>query len=90
MARFAQKKTSDFESKKSNSYEYGFSYSTENYAHILKPGLNENVVKEISGIKNEPEWMLKLRLEAYKSFRSKPTPTWGADLSVINYDKIQI
>jgi Fe-S cluster assembly protein SufB len=88
MARFAQKKTSDFESGGSDSYEHGFSYSTENYSHILKPGLNEGVVKEISGIKNEPEWMLKLRLEAYKAFKKKQTPIWGADLSEIDYDKI--
>ncbi len=88
MARFAQKKTSDFESSSNDSYEHGFSYSTDSYTHILKPGLTEAVVKEISGIKNEPEWMLKLRLEAYKAFRAKPTPNWGGDLSNINYDKI--
>lgn len=88
MARFAQKKTSDFETSSSDSYEHGFSYSTKGYAHILKPGLNEKVIKEISAIKNEPEWMLKLRLEAYKAFTAKPTPTWGGDLSGINYDDI--
>ena len=88
MARFAQKKTSDFESSSSDSYEHGFSYSTDNYAHILKPGLNEAVVKEISAIKQEPEWMLQLRLEAYKAFQVKKTPIWGADLSEIDYDKI--
>ena len=88
MSRFAQKKTSDFESTEIDSYEHGFSYSTENYSHILKPGINEAVVKEISAIKNEPEWMLKLRLEAYKAFVAKPTPNWGGDLSEINYDAI--
>lgn len=88
MARFAQKKTSNFESSNNDSYEHGFSHSTKNYAHILKPGLNKKVVKEISSIKNEPEWMLKIRLEAYKAFKAKPTPTWGGDLSQINYDKI--
>ncbi|MBP7842632.1 Fe-S cluster assembly protein SufB [Candidatus Woesebacteria bacterium] len=89
MSRFAQKKTSDFESTEIDSYEYGFSYSTDTYAHIIKPGLNEHVVKEISAIKNEPEWMLKLRLEAYKAFIAKPTPNWGGDLSEINYDAIR-
>lgn len=88
MSRFAHKKTNDFESNSSDSYEHGFSYSTKNYTHILKPGLNEGVVKEISAIKNEPEWMLKLRLEAFKAFEAKKTPTWGADLSAIDYDKI--
>jgi len=88
MSRFAHKKTSNFESKNSDDYKYGFSYSTENYSYILKPGLNEKVVKEISSIKNEPEWMLKLRLQAHKAFKAKQNPIWGADLSAINYDKI--
>ncbi|GIK84298.1 MAG: Fe-S cluster assembly protein SufB [Patescibacteria group bacterium] len=89
MSRFAQKKTSAFESTEIDSYEYGFSYPTEGYAHILKPGLTEETVKEISAIKQEPEWMLRLRLEAYQAFRAKPTPAWGGDLSQINYDEIR-
>ncbi|MCB9813320.1 MAG: Fe-S cluster assembly protein SufB [Pseudomonadales bacterium] len=89
MTRFAQKKTGDFESDNTDAYEHGFSYSTKNYVHILKPGLNESVVREISAIKNEPEWMLKLRLESFKAFEAKKTPIWGADLSAINYDKIR-
>lgn len=88
MARFAQKKTDDFQSSEIDSYEHGFSYSTDTYAHIIKPGLTEATVKEISAIKNEPEWMLKIRLEAYKAFIAKPTPNWGGDLSAIDYDKI--
>lgn len=88
MARFAQKKTKDFE-KTDDNYSAGFSYSTSGYSHIIKPGLNEHVVREISGIKNEPEWMLKLRLKAYEQFISKPTPTWGGELSEINYDEIR-
>ncbi|NCQ65683.1 MAG: Fe-S cluster assembly protein SufB [Candidatus Pacebacteria bacterium] len=88
MARFTTKKIKDFKTDGIDSYEHGFSYSTDSYKYILKPGLNEGVVKEISGIKNEPEWMLKIRLEAYKAFQAKQTPIWGADLSEINYDKI--
>ncbi|MBU0974399.1 Fe-S cluster assembly protein SufB [Patescibacteria group bacterium] len=88
MARFTTKKTKNFKTDSPDSYEYGFSYSTDSYKYILKPGLNEGVVKEISGIKNEPEWMLKIRLEAYKAFQTKQTPIWGADLSEINYEKI--
>ncbi len=88
MARFTNKKTKNFETSASDSYEHGFSYSTDDYKFISKPGINEGVVKEISGIKNEPEWMLKLRLEALKAFQVKQTPIWGADLSSIDYDKI--
>lgn len=87
MARFAQKKTSNFEAQ-ADQYQAGFSYSTDSYAHISKPGLNERVVKEISHLKQEPEWMLDFRLKAYRQFLDKPTPTWGADLSAINYDAI--
>lgn len=87
MSRFAQKKTSDFENK-SDAYEHGFSFPTTHYTHILNPGLSEKVVREISAIKKEPEWMLSIRLEAYKAFTAKPTPNWGGDLSAIDYDKI--
>lgn len=89
MSRFAQKKTSDFKTEAVDTYEHGFSYSTDSYSHITKPGINENVVKEISGLKGEPEWMLKLRLAAYKVFEAKQTPIWGGDLSQINYDQIR-
>lgn len=88
MSRFAAKKTTGFDTTSDN-YSAGFSYSTKGYSHIIKPGLNEHVVREISAIKNEPEWMLKLRLIAYEQFKSKPTPQWGGDLNSINYDDIR-
>lgn len=87
MARFAQKNTTRFEAD-AQEYEHGYSYPTDSYAFISKPGLSQRVVEEISHLKGEPEWMLKLRLEAYTAFQSKPTPYWGADLSAIDYDKI--
>ncbi len=87
MSRFATKKTTNFDAT-TDTYSAGFSYPTSGYTHILKPGINEHVVKEISAIKKEPDWMLKLRLSAYEQFTAKPTPTWGGDLSAIDYDKI--
>jgi len=72
----------------SNTYKPGFSYPTSDYVHILKPGLNSAVVKEISAIKSEPEWMLKQRLNALMQFEAKALPSWGADLSAINFEKI--
>ena len=87
MARFAQKKTSAFETQ-TDQYQAGFSYSTSGYTHISKPGLSKRLVKEISHIKQEPAWMLELRLKAYQQFLAKPTPNWGGDLSAIDYDKI--
>ena len=52
-------------------------------------GLDEEVVRDISAKKNEPEWMLDLRLKALRLFTKKPLPTWGADLSRINFDNIK-
>jgi Fe-S cluster assembly protein SufB len=54
-----------------------------------KRGLSEEVVRDISGKKSEPEWMLKLRLKGLKLFERKPLPTWGADLADIDFDNIK-
>ena len=63
--------------------KYGF-FFPEDYVFKAKRGLNEEIVKEISYIKGEPEWMTKLRLRSLEIFRKKPMPTWGADLSVVH------
>ncbi len=88
MARFAQKNTTDFEAQGLDSYEHGYSFPTDKYTHITKPGLRPGVVDEISALKGEPEWMLKLRKIAYEQFLAKQMPPWGADLSAIDFDKI--
>lgn len=49
-------------------------------------GLNEDIVREISRIKGEPEWMLEYRLKSLKCFLEKPMPTWGVDLSQMDFD----
>ncbi len=49
-------------------------------------GINEDVVREISRIKNEPEWMLEYRLKSLKCFLEKPMQNWGVDLSQMNFD----
>ena len=90
MARFANKKTSDLDKKlKDETYEHSSSFSTDSYKHISKPGLNKQVIEEISAFKNEPKWMLEKRLKAYEIFKSKPMPNWGVDLSEIDFDKIR-
>ncbi|OGD89196.1 Fe-S cluster assembly protein SufB [Candidatus Curtissbacteria bacterium RIFCSPHIGHO2_02_FULL_40_17] len=68
-------------------YKYGFS-KPENYVFKSKRGLSRNVVEQISGMKSEPQWMRELRLKALEIFFSKKMPTWGADLSTINFDNI--
>jgi len=49
-------------------------------------GLNENVIREISKAKNEPDWMLELRLKAYHKFVEMPLPSFGPDLSDIDFN----
>ena len=69
-------------------YEYGWADSDE-AGQVAKRGLDENVVRDISAKKNEPQWMLDMRLKALKFFERKPMPTWGADLSEIDFDNIK-
>lgn len=87
MSRFAAKHTTTFEA--GDEYEHGYSFPTDSYTHILKPGLNTQTVDEIASIKGEPKWMRTLRQEAYLMFDAKPMPNWGADLSAINFDQIR-
>lgn len=53
-----------------------------------KKGLSPEIVKEISKMKGEPEWMTQFRLKALEVFLRKPLPKWGPDLSAINFDNI--
>lgn len=68
-------------------YRYGFSMP-QKYTFKSKKGLDEDVVRNISHIKQEPVWMTYFRLKAYHIFKQKVMPAWGADLSDINFDDI--
>jgi len=70
-----------------NEYEYGFHDANVNVETFDK-GLSEDVVRRISEIKDEPEWMLDYRLEALDIFYQKSLPTWGGDLSGIDFNNI--
>jgi Fe-S cluster assembly protein SufB len=69
-------------------YEYGW-HDTDTAGTNARRGLNEDVVRDISARKNEPEWMLKMRLKGLHLFQKKPMPTWGSDLSGIDFDNIK-
>ena len=69
-------------------YEYGWSDSDVAGAKA-KRGINEDVVREISALKNEPQWMLDLRLKGLRLFEKKPMPAWGSNLSGIDFDNIK-
>jgi Fe-S cluster assembly protein SufB len=68
-------------------YQYGFS-DKEDYFYKSGRGLSEELVRYISEMKEEPEWMLEFRLKALEYFYKRPMPTWGADLSGIDFDNI--
>ena len=68
-------------------YQYGFK-DPENYVFKSRKGLDEEVVRQISDMKGEPEWMLEFRLKALDHFMKRPMPTWGGDLSKLNLDDI--
>ncbi len=68
-------------------YKYGFVSDID--MHVIPKGLNEDVIRYISSVKNEPEWMLKFRLEAYHYWLTLKTPTWAhLDIPEINYQDI--
>ncbi len=69
-------------------YEFGWSDS-DAAGSVARRGLNEDVVRDISAKKNEPEWMLEMRLKGLRLFEKQPMPTWGADLSGIDFDTIK-
>ncbi|MGI5506712.1 Fe-S cluster assembly protein SufB [Lentzea sp. CA-135723] len=69
-------------------YEFGWADSDTAGASARR-GLSEDVVRDISAKKDEPEWMLDYRLKALKLFDLKPMPNWGADLSGIDFDSIK-
>ena len=56
-------------------YKYGF--VTDIDTHIIERGLNEDVVREISRLKGEPEWLLNFRLEAYRYWTTLTMPDWA-------------
>jgi Fe-S cluster assembly protein SufB len=68
-------------------YKYGF-HDTEQPVFKAKKGLSREIVAQISEMKNEPAWMREFRLKALDQFLARPMPSWGADLSHINFDDI--
>src|ERR1700734_2893795 len=69
-------------------YEFGWADS-DVAGESARRGLSEEVVRDISALKDEPEWMLDLRLKGLKRFGRKPMPTWGADLTGIDFENIK-
>jgi Fe-S cluster assembly protein SufB len=71
------------------SYQLGWA-DEEDYVFKPQKGLSEDIIRQMSAMKKEPEWMLDFRLKAYKRFLRKPMPTWGGGdmLQAIDFDDI--
>src|SRR3712207_2064613 len=69
-------------------YEYGWA-DPDIAGASAQRGLSEAVVRDISAKKNEPQWMLDLRLKGLRLYGHKPMPNWGADLSGIDFQNIK-
>ena len=63
-------------------------FNEEKLTFKAEPGINEELVRLISKDKDEPEWMLKIRLKGLKIFNELKTPTWGPDISDLDLDEI--
>ncbi|SDH61765.1 Iron-regulated ABC transporter membrane component SufB [Alteribacillus persepolensis] len=68
-------------------YQYGF-HDKDVSIFRSERGLTENVVREISNMKEEPEWMLNFRLKSLEQFYKMPMPQWGGDLTGLDFDDI--
>jgi Fe-S cluster assembly protein SufB len=69
-------------------YDFGWA-DADTAGATARRGLSREVVENISALKNEPAWMLKMRLKGLGLFDKKPMPAWGADLSGIDFDRIK-
>ena len=69
---------------------YGYGWVDSDVAGAgAQRGLSEAVVRDISSMKDEPEWMLQNRLKALRIFERKPMPTWGSNLEGIDFENIK-
>ena len=66
-------------------YKYGFKDEDVSVVKTDK-GINEEIVREISRLKGEPEWMLEFRLKALKAFKAMPLPKFGPNLEFLDFD----
>ena len=69
-------------------YQYGFHEPTDKYVFRGQKGIHREIVSQISEMKQEPAWMRDYRLNALEIFFQKPMPTWGGDLSQLDFQDI--
>jgi Fe-S cluster assembly protein SufB len=69
-------------------YKLGWSDVEDYYVYKPKKGLSEEIIREMSWMKGEPDWMTNRRLKALRHFQRRPMPTWGGDMSGIDFNDI--
>jgi Fe-S cluster assembly protein SufB len=69
-------------------YKLGWSDVEDYYVYKPKKGLSEEIIREMSWMKGEPDWMTERRLKAYRHFLQRPMPNWGGDMSGIDFADI--
>lgn len=62
--------------------------NADNFEFKMDKGLSEEIVREISSKKNEPDWVLEIRLKAFEIYNKLDLPVWGPNLSELNMDEI--
>ena len=70
-----------------SNYALGWS-DEEDYVFKPRRGLDSDLVREISLMKKEPQWMLDFRMKSLNRFERRPMPSWGGDLDGIDFDNI--
>ena len=80
---------SNEELKKIAETEYQYGFETHIEQDTLPPGLDEGVITHISRMKNEPDWLLEFRLNAYRHWLTLEQPDWGhLNIKPIDYQAI--
>ena len=87
IALFMSKDKEILDSLKDKEYEHGFVTDVEQ--EFIPKGLNEDIIRLISAKKEEPEWMLEFRLEAFRRWQKMTLPTWAhLDIPEIDFQDI--
>ena len=68
-------------------YQFGF-HDPDHSVFRARKGLDREIVEQISSLKDEPDWMLEMRLHAFEIFQQKPMPQWGGNVNELDFDDI--
>ena len=82
-----QKETNILDELEKSEYKYGFTTDIE--TEVFPKGLDESIVRMISQRKNEPRWLLEMRLKAYRHWQTMSVPEWAhLDIPAIDFQDI--